>query len=133
MNRSRAMARPDGSAGLCATTVSGQSRSLCVRMGVLKSTRVTPIKAVAIPIELQSEASLNAFTSDDGIVVYSSMLRLAKTDAQLALIIGHELAHANLGHLDKRRINTVLGWAGGAAIDAGILFGGISTGGAFNK
>jgi Zn-dependent protease with chaperone function len=103
------------------------------RDGVEEMHTVAPVKACAIPIELQSDSSPNAFTSDDGIVVYSSILRIAKTDAQLALIIGHELAHANLGHLDKQRVNTVLGWAGGAAIDAGILFGGISTGGAFSK
>jgi beta-barrel assembly-enhancing protease len=103
------------------------------RDGVEEMHTVAPVKACAIPIELQSDSSPNAFTSDDGIVVYSSILRIAKTDAQLALIVGHELAHANLGHLDKQRVNTVLGWAGGAAIDAGILLGGISTGGAFSK
>ncbi|MGC1571352.1 MAG: M48 family metalloprotease, partial [Pseudolabrys sp.] len=52
-------------------------------------------------------------------------------DAQLALVIGHELAHANLGHLEKQRANKILGWAGGAAIDAGMLLAGIPTGGAF--
>ena len=34
---------------------------------------------------------------------------------------------------DKQRANAILGWAGGAAIDAGIVLGGISTGGAFNR
>ncbi|MGB9412787.1 MAG: M48 family metalloprotease, partial [Pseudolabrys sp.] len=65
------------------------------------------------------------------IVIHSSILRIAHTDAQLALVLGHELAHANLGHLDKQRLNQVLGWAGGAAIDAGLVLGGISTGGVF--
>lgn len=94
---------------------------------------VVPVKACAIPIDLKTDADVNAFTTDDGIVVHSSILRLARTDAQLALVVGHELAHANLGHLDKKRFNTALGWAGGAAIDAGILLGGVSTGGAFNR
>jgi predicted Zn-dependent protease len=101
------------------------------RDGVDEMHTVTPVKACAIPIELATDSTPNAFTTDDGIVVYSSMLRLARTDAQLALIVGHELAHANLGHLDKQRVNTVIGWAGGAALDAGIMLGGISTGGAF--
>ena len=101
------------------------------RDGVDEMHAVTPVKACAIPIELAMDSTPNAFTTDDGIVVYSSMLRLARTDAQLALIVGHELAHANLGHLDKQRVNTVIGWAGGAALDAGIMLGGISTGGAF--
>ncbi len=103
------------------------------RDGVDEMHTVTPVKACAIPIELATDSTPNAFTTDDGIVVYSSLLRLARTDAQLALIIGHELAHANLGHLDKQRVNTIVGWAGGAALDAGIMLGGISTGGAFSK
>jgi predicted Zn-dependent protease len=94
---------------------------------------VVPVKACAIPIELKTDSDVNAFTTDDRIVVHSSILRLARTDAQLALVVGHELAHANLGHLSKQRTNAILGWAGGAAIDAGIVLGGISTGGAFNR
>ncbi|MFZ0622115.1 MAG: M48 family metalloprotease [Pseudolabrys sp.] len=58
---------------------------------------------------------------------------MARTDAQLALVVGHELAHANLGHLDKQQANQIIGWASGAVIDAGILLGGISTGGAFTR
>jgi beta-barrel assembly-enhancing protease len=94
---------------------------------------VTPVKACAIPIELKSDASLNAYAGDEEIVIYSSMLRIARTDAQLAFVIGHELAHANLGHLNKQRINQVLGWASGLAVDTGIMLGGISTGGAFTR
>lgn len=56
-----------------------------------------------------------------------------RADAQLALIIGHELAHANLGHLNKRRVNEVIGWVGGAAIDAGTMVGGMPTRGVFSK
>ena len=103
------------------------------RDGVDATYTVTPIRACSIPIELTSDSSVNAFTDRDKIVVYSSMLRIARTDAQLALVIGHELAHANLGHLDVRLVNTVVGWAGGAVLDAGVMFGGISTNGAFSK
>ena len=94
---------------------------------------VTPVKACAIPIELKSDASQDAFTTGEQIVVHSSIMRMARTDAQLALVIGHELAHANLGHLDKQRANRVLGWVGGSALDTGFLLGGIATGGAFAR
>lgn len=103
------------------------------RDGVDKIHTVTPEKACAIPIELISDSSIDAFTDGERIVIHSSLLRVARSDAQLALIIGHELAHANLGHLNKQLVNTILGSAGGTAIDAGILLGGISTGGAFNR
>jgi len=103
------------------------------RDGIDEMHTVNPVKACAIPIELKSDSSVNAFTTERAIVVHSSILRLARSDAQLALVIGHELAHANLGHLGKQQANQVLGWVAGAAIDAGIMLGGISTGGAFAR
>jgi predicted Zn-dependent protease len=58
---------------------------------------------------------------------------LARTDAQLAHVIGHELAHANLGHSDKKRLNMLFGMAGGLAIDGGFAIGGIYTDGTFAR
>jgi len=106
---------------------------LARRDGIDEMRTVTPISACAIPIELKSDSSPDAFTTSDGIVIHSSVMRMARTDAQLAFVIGHELAHANLGHLEKQRANRILGWASGTAIDAGILLGGIPTGGAFRR
>jgi len=103
------------------------------RDGIDEMHTVNPVKACAIPIELKSDASVNAFTTERGIVIHSSILRLARSDAQLALVVGHELAHANLGHQGKQQANQILGWATGAVIDAGIMLGGISTGGAFTR
>ena len=103
------------------------------RDGIDEMRAVVPVIACAIPIELQVDSGINAFTTDDRIVVSSSILRAARTDAQLALVVGHELAHANLGHLNKRRANAVIGWIGGAAADAGIMLGGMSTHGAFSR
>jgi Zn-dependent protease with chaperone function len=108
-------------------------RVLIRRNGVDEMHTVIPVIACAIPIELQVDSSVNAFTTDDGIVVSSSILRVASTDAQLALVVGHELAHANLGHLDKQQANMVIGWLGGAVADVGIAAGGVLTHGAFSK
>ncbi|HZP71395.1 MAG TPA: M48 family metallopeptidase [Pseudolabrys sp.] len=103
------------------------------RDGVDRIHTVVPVIACAIPIELQVDSSVNAFTTDDGIAISSSILRVALTDAQLALIVGHELAHANLGHVYKRRANTIIGWLGGAVADASITLGGIPTWGVFSR
>ena len=108
-------------------------RMLVRRDGVDEVRTVTPVMACAIPVELISDSLPNAFTTGDRIVVHTSIMRIARTDAQLALVLGHELAHANLGHLDKQRANQVLGWAGGAAIDGGLVLGGIWTGGIFAR
>jgi hypothetical protein len=103
------------------------------RDGTDEMRTVVPVIACAIPIELQIDSDVSAFTTDDRIVVSSGILRAAHTDSQLALVVGHELAHANLGHLNRRRANAVIGWIGGAAADAGIMLGGMSTRGAFSR
>ena len=77
---------------------------------------------------------VNAYTTEsDKITIYSGIVTLARTDAQLAHVIGHELAHANLGHADKKRLNMLLGMAGGLAIDGGFAVGGIFTDGTFAR
>jgi len=103
------------------------------RDGVDSTVTIEPVIGCASPISYIVAGDPTAGTDGNKIVIYSGIADLAKTDAQLAHVIGHELAHANLGHLDKQRFNQVLGWLGGTAIDVGILAGGVSTGGAFGK
>jgi Zn-dependent protease with chaperone function len=103
------------------------------RDGVERAVEMKPILACAIPIDYVPADDVNAFTTDDRIVIKSAIVRAARTDAQLAAVIGHELAHSNLGHLDKQRINKMLGMVGGAVIDAGFAAGGVYTDGAFAR
>lgn len=103
------------------------------RDGVDRTVTVTPVMACSIPINYAVDDEANAATSDKGITINSGIVALAQTDAQLATVIGHEMAHANLGHLDKRRFNSVVGFAGGLAIDAVVMAGGLPTNGAFAR
>lgn len=103
------------------------------RGGNDRTVSITPVVGCAIPVVYVTADAANAYTDGKKIVIQSALVELAKTDAQLAVIIGHELAHANLGHMDKRRFNRVLGMASGLAIDSGFALGGISTGGAFGR
>ena len=103
------------------------------RDGVDLTVTITPVMGCAIPINYVTADAVNAATDGERIIIHSSIVALAKTDAQLAHVIGHELAHANLGHLDKKLVNKAIGWVSGTLIDVGILAGGISTGGAFGK
>ena len=90
-----------------------------------------PVVGCSIPIVLQATPIPNAFSTGDKIVIQSGILPIARSDADLAVIIGHELAHANLGHLRKRKENALIGEIGGAVIDGGLLLGGINTRGVF--
>ena len=103
------------------------------RDGVDRTVMVTPVMGCSIPINYRTDEVANASASDVQIVINSGFLALTQTDAELAMVIGHELAHSTLGHLDKKRWNHLLGQAAGAAIDVGIFAGGVSTGGAFRR
>jgi Zn-dependent protease with chaperone function len=103
------------------------------RDGAEQTIAVTPVMACAIPIQYVTSDQVNAYSTGDKIVIYSAIAALARTDNQLAAIIGHELAHANLGHSEKKKVNAVLGAIGGVAVDGGFLLGGIYTHGAFTK
>jgi hypothetical protein len=63
---------------------------------------VKPVIGCAIPIDLEINADANAETSPKKIVIQSGVLRISNTDAELALIVGHELAHSTLDHYSKR-------------------------------
>jgi len=101
------------------------------RDGKEKTLTLQPIIACAIPVTLLTASEPNAATDGERIVIQSGILRLIRSDSDLATIIGHELAHANLGHIAKKRQNAFLGGLSGKLIDGGFLLGGMHTGGAF--
>jgi Peptidase family M48/PDZ domain len=103
------------------------------RDGEERTVTVDPVMACSIPIDLVSADAVNAFTTGERIVISSAIVDLAKTDAQLAVIVGHELAYVNLGQTRQRRMDTWLGTAGGMVIDGGFMLGGMFTDGAFTR
>lgn len=103
------------------------------RDGKPRTLTLYPVIGCSIPIALKSTPAPNAYSTGDKIVIGSGILRVTHSDADLAVIIGHELAHANLGHVQKRKENALVGQLGGAVIDGGLLLGGIYTGWTFSK
>jgi Zn-dependent protease with chaperone function len=93
---------------------------------------VKPVLACAIPVNLDINPDPNAFTDYTKIVIQSGILRSTRTDADVATIVGHELAHVTMGHYQKKTINGLVGAVGGAAIDGGFMLGGVGTGGIFS-
>jgi hypothetical protein len=93
---------------------------------------VYPVTVCAIPIRYKTDPDPNAATDGKKIVIQSGIMRVARTDAELAAVIGHELAHVNLGHYSKRLRNAALGKIGGAVIDGSFMLGGIYTGHTFS-
>ena len=111
-----------------------QPVQVALRRGDVEQTlELKPVVACAIPINLETSPLPNAFTDPRKIVIQSGMLRVLRTDADLATIVGHELAHVNMGHYQKKTQAALLGELGGAMIDGGFLLGGIYSGRAFSN
>jgi len=60
--------------------------------------RFTVEQGCGIPVGLQPGASLDAYADANAVAVSAGMADFARTDDELALIIGHELAHIILKH-----------------------------------
>jgi Zn-dependent protease with chaperone function len=97
------------------------------------SVAVESILACRYPVEIIADDRLNAFASGDKIMITTGMLRFIKSDDELALILGHEIAHNALNHIGKMRgIGTVAGTAG-ILLDIGLAAAGVQTGGAISR
>jgi predicted Zn-dependent protease len=61
------------------------------------------------------------------------MLKLVENDDELALVLGHELAHDAMGHAAKQMQNARMGMLGGALLDIAAAAAGANTQGEFTK
>ncbi len=67
------------------------------------------------------DKEVNAFCMPGGkIVVYDGLLRLVESDDELAVVLGHEVAHAVAKHGNERMSQQLLAGVGGAALGAGL-------------
>ena len=60
-------------------------------------------------VRLVNDDSVNAHAYGRTVGVTSGMIRFAETDEELALVVGHELAHNALDHITKQIGNVLLG------------------------
>jgi predicted Zn-dependent protease len=64
---------------------------------------------------------INAFALPGGKVgVYSGLLQVARTDDELAVVMGHEIGHVTARHGSERMSQALLVALGGLALDAGL-------------
>lgn len=79
------------------------------------------ISNFAWEFNLVKDTQVNAFCMPGGkIVVYEGLLTVAKTEAELAVVLGHEIAHAVAKHSNERMSQQILAQYG-AAILSGAL------------
>ncbi len=99
------------------------------RDGLDEIINVTPVEACDYPLIVSDDDIVNAYADGNQIVITQGMMSFAKTDDELALVVGHELAHNSMRHIDAKRLNAL----GGFLID--ILFAalGANTQGLFSN
>lgn len=66
------------------------------------------VPACKYPVVLVQSNLVNAFADGTKIVITTGMLDFTTNDAELAVVIGHEIAHNALGHADDIRLRTIL-------------------------
>jgi beta-barrel assembly-enhancing protease len=76
---------------------------------------------------------LNAWADGQSVTVTTAMLRFAAADSELAVVVGHEVAHNAMRHMDAQRKNAGLGAIFGAIVDIAAAANGVNTNGAFSK
>lgn len=59
---------------------------------------------------------INAYADGKNIVVTRGMLRFLEDDSELAIIMGHEMAHNMMGHIEAQKENAMAGAMLGAVI-----------------
>lgn len=83
-------------------------RTVYLRDGQRGRAFVRPVRVCDYMPLLAMDEQLNAFADGQRIVIFRGMLRFAN-DQELALVIGHELAHNAMGHIEAQSRNSMIG------------------------
>lgn len=85
------------------------------RGGAAQSMRVTPERACGYEVQLNPSDELNARADGRRLFISTALAGFAQSDDELAVILGHELAHHVLGHREWSDVGGV-----GRSINAGV-------------
>lgn len=90
------------------------------RDGDTLDAKLTPGTACNYEVHLLDSNQLNAFANGRAVYITKGMMSFVETDEELALVIGHELAHNSENHMRSKQMNSMLGALAGAALGVAI-------------
>ena len=90
------------------------------REGAKQDIEIEPVLCVDYSVSLTRGSGVNAWADGKGIVVTTGMMDFVDNDDDLALVIGHELAHNTCGHIKKKKGNIFLGTLLGTIATVGV-------------
>ncbi len=76
--------------------------------GRTRSVTLTPETVCASRLRLKPSSAINAYADGRHITITTGMMDFVRDDNELALIVGHELAHNMMGHIRKVVGNYIL-------------------------
>lgn len=79
------------------------------RKGQQQMVTIEPRKLCDYPVLIMEESLVNAYADGETIQVTVGMMNYVESDEELALVVGHELAHNVMGHMAKKNGNRALG------------------------
>lgn len=91
------------------------------RGGAQRTLTARPVVVCDYPAVLVNDEKVNASADGKRMAITTGMLHFAREDEELALIVGHELAHNTRGHIESKTGNMIIGGLLGAA--ASVLIG----------
>ena len=97
------------------------------RGDVINTATLNPIEICDSPVLLQDTFEVNAYADGTRIIITRGIVEFTKNDDELAMIIGHELAHNLLSHIEKKQAQMTAGMLGGLLLDVLIGSGGEMT------
>ncbi|MCY3878972.1 MAG: M48 family metallopeptidase [Rhodobacteraceae bacterium] len=78
---------------------------------------VQPEVICDMPMVVVNSDDINAYADGNAIYLNAGMERIVRDDSELAFVIGHEMAHNILKHIDSAVVNSIIGGLIGVAID----------------
>ena len=70
----------------------------------------------SVPVKVVEDRNINAYADGKTAYINTGMIDFSGNDEELAVIIGHEMAHNILMHVDKKKTNGLIGELIGAGV-----------------
>jgi hypothetical protein len=91
-----------------AALAAGPVGLVLLRAGRQMTARLGSVPACPAHVRVAYSSQVNAFATEHGVVVTTAMLDFLRNDDELAVVLGHEMAHRILGHPVTRSEEGVL-------------------------
>ena len=79
-----------------------------------------PVEVCNYPLVFIPDPKVNAFADGNRIIITQGIAEYTNNDNELALVVGHELAHNTWKHINKKKINRTLAGIAGFLLDLGV-------------